>query len=360
MKKLVILVLFISFNVFAQITLTQQNLEANFSAASMTEFGANHELSESIDLGTASSTAQTFDFSNIFNLTGVDTGYVSYGAVNGQPAWELFPEATIVSQQDYIFPQFTMHLYVYFNITSDGICIHGMVNNQIIPGIMDTLYVQSINPYFLQYPVPFTIGNNKTFSDTIYYDGNVEYQIENHSWECNGFGELKLPDGSSCQSLRVIKTEIEYNYEESILVEIEKSVEVQFWTLEGNMLYFDVDSNYTGGATIPEKFHLSMLGGATALELNEAILPQKMVLEQNYPNPFNPSTTISYYLPEATNVKLEIFNVAGELIQELVNREESGGFHSVEFISSELSSGVYFYQLQTDYQTITNKMLLMK
>ena len=83
-------------------------------------------------------------------------------------------------------------------------------------------------------------------------------------------------------------------------------------------------------------------------------------LEQNYPNPFNPTTQISYVLPEATQVRLEVFNSVGQKVMELVNGPMPAGMHTVQLDAKGLSSGVYLYQLSTPLFRQARKMLLIK
>ncbi len=83
-------------------------------------------------------------------------------------------------------------------------------------------------------------------------------------------------------------------------------------------------------------------------------------LNQNYPNPFNPTTKLGYYLKDKTNVKVVIMNSLGEEIAVLANEIQEQGFHELEFSASNLSSGIYFYTLQTMQYTETKKMILMK
>ena len=89
-------------------------------------------------------------------------------------------------------------------------------------------------------------------------------------------------------------------------------------------------------------------------------LPQNYALSQNYPNPFNPTTKINYSLPEATKVSLEVYNLLGRKVMELVNGQQSAGYHTATFDASGLSSGVYLYKLTTPSFTETKKMLLIK
>lgn len=83
-------------------------------------------------------------------------------------------------------------------------------------------------------------------------------------------------------------------------------------------------------------------------------------LLQNYPNPFNPATIISFIIPKAGNVKISVYNTAGQVVKELVNGYMNSGSHNIEFLSSNLSSGVYFYRLETDGYAQTRRMTLIK
>ncbi len=74
--------------------------------------------------------------------------------------------------------------------------------------------------------------------------------------------------------------------------------------------------------------------------------PTTFSLSQNFPNPFNPATVIQYQLPVRSKVTLRIFNVLGQEVATLVNKEQPGGYESVEWNAGNLSSGVYFYRLE--------------
>jgi hypothetical protein len=88
-------------------------------------------------------------------------------------------------------------------------------------------------------------------------------------------------------------------------------------------------------------------------------------LLQNYPNPFNPVTTISYYLPDAARVTLNIYDVSGHRIACLVDEYQEKGRHYIQWNGEDssgipVSSGVYFYRMQADKETITRKMALLR
>ncbi|MFH1196807.1 MAG: glycosyl hydrolase family 18 protein [bacterium] len=97
--------------------------------------------------------------------------------------------------------------------------------------------------------------------------------------------------------------------------------------------------------------------------------PTEFILHQNYPNPFNPTTTIRYavptvetgYIPSLQHVALKIYDILGNEVMTLVDETKEPGYYEVEFDASRLSSGVYFYRLQTESGfNATRKLLVIK
>lgn len=99
---------------------------------------------------------------------------------------------------------------------------------------------------------------------------------------------------------------------------------------------------------------------ATVNEAFDGGIPQAFALNQNYPNPFNPTTAIQFALPEATPIKLAVFDVQGRLVRLLAEGTYQAGQHQVMFEASELPSGLYLYRFETPQQAFTKKMMLMK
>ncbi|MCH8033327.1 MAG: T9SS type A sorting domain-containing protein [Bacteroidetes bacterium] len=83
-------------------------------------------------------------------------------------------------------------------------------------------------------------------------------------------------------------------------------------------------------------------------------------LSQNYPNPFNPTTNISYSISQRSFVTLKIYDVLGNEITTLINKEMQSGSYEVEFDASNLPSGIYFYQIRAGAFVDTKKLVLMK
>ncbi|KPJ65734.1 hypothetical protein AMJ44_09575 [candidate division WOR-1 bacterium DG_54_3] len=96
-----------------------------------------------------------------------------------------------------------------------------------------------------------------------------------------------------------------------------------------------------------------------------SVLPEDFVLRQNHPNPFNSSTLIKYSLPKRAHVTVEIFNVLGQRVRSLVDREQSVGPYVIEWDGRsdnghELATGVYFYRVEAGDHVEVKKMLLLK
>jgi hypothetical protein len=89
-------------------------------------------------------------------------------------------------------------------------------------------------------------------------------------------------------------------------------------------------------------------------------IPTTYNLAQNYPNPFNPTTKIEYSLPEASMVRLAIYNSLGQEVASLVNEYKATGKYIVDFNANNLPSGMYFYKLQSDKFNAIKKMTLLK
>lgn len=104
----------------------------------------------------------------------------------------------------------------------------------------------------------------------------------------------------------------------------------------------------------------------TNIKDNSINKPTNYFLYQNYPNPFNQSTTIRFDLPERAIVNSSIYNVLGQKVTELLNKEIEAGYHKVEFNASILSAEIYFYRLQAkstegkEVFTETKKLVLIK
>jgi len=95
-------------------------------------------------------------------------------------------------------------------------------------------------------------------------------------------------------------------------------------------------------------------------ENNGLSTPRRSLLRQNYPNPFNARTTIGYELPVHSSVRLEIYNILGHRVANLVHQGQEAGYKSVDWNASDYASGVYFYRLTAGDFTEAKRMMLIK
>jgi hypothetical protein len=98
----------------------------------------------------------------------------------------------------------------------------------------------------------------------------------------------------------------------------------------------------------------------TALERDNEILPATYKLDQNYPNPFNPTTEINFTITKAHKTTLKIFNILGQEVTTLVNKELPAGAYKFNFDASNLASGTYIYKLESGDFVDSKKMTLIK
>ncbi|MDD5360541.1 MAG: YCF48-related protein [Ignavibacteria bacterium] len=93
---------------------------------------------------------------------------------------------------------------------------------------------------------------------------------------------------------------------------------------------------------------------------NETGIPKHFKLYENYPNPFNPATRIKFDLPDKSIVKLFVYDITGKLVSELVNTELKAGSYDIDWNAENVSSGIYFYRIQTDKFTDVKRMIFLK
>ncbi|HAY33226.1 MAG TPA: T9SS type A sorting domain-containing protein [Ignavibacteria bacterium] len=99
----------------------------------------------------------------------------------------------------------------------------------------------------------------------------------------------------------------------------------------------------------------------TSISNNNIIIPTEIKLYQNYPNPFNPETKIKYNIRKNGFIKLNVYDISGKKVKEIVNKRQSAGEYEVVFNAGNLPSGVYFYTLSYDSRfTETRKMILIR
>jgi hypothetical protein len=130
-------------------------------------------------------------------------------------------------------------------------------------------------------------------------------------------------------------------------------------------MFIYTDANKEVQSLTPELVGFSMPLSAPPEVSENPVLPKEFALKQNAPNPFNPTTYISFDLPKACDVQVEIYNVLGQSVRTLVNGYQEAGSQSVMWDGSDnsgnsVASGVYFYRINAGDYSATKKMMMLK
>lgn len=174
----------------------------------------------------------------------------------------------------------------------------------------------------------------------------------------SNFGEMFVDDGTG--HTRVELQDGNHKYHNSWDVNLDNDINLvkinkgdSFSALKG-IMFFSF-SNYKLAPRKDDDFE-----GYVPTSIAEETLPSEFILHQNYPNPFNPATTISYTLPRAGNVIIKIFNVLGQEVKTILNEYQSVGTYRISFDAGSLTSGIYFYSLDSNDYHQVKKMVLIK
>ena len=133
---------------------------------------------------------------------------------------------------------------------------------------------------------------------------------------------------------------------------------------------FDVDwtvyaydgFDYSDSSTV---WTITFDGGWVLGGLDNSTIPDVFALHNNYPNPFNPITNIKYDIPEVSDVRIDIYNIAGKKVRTLVSREHQPGRYKIQWnatneFGSPVATGMYIYKIQAKDFVSVKKLLLMK
>jgi hypothetical protein len=165
--------------------------------------------------------------------------------------------------------------------------------------------------------------------------------------------DMRFSSGRIAEDINSTTKTIEMSGIEHPLTVRVENVDIRLQDETGKQLNINIKSGeevVISNATIMK---LKVSGGAT--------VPTVYALEQNYPNPFNPSTVIEFSLPEdVSNVKLSIYNVLGEKVDELVNSSLTAGKYQYQWNGQNVATGIYIYELRTDKFISVKKMILIK
>ncbi len=243
----------------------------------------------------------------------------------------------INSAGDSLWSQAGYFYNTYFrNISSDGGNLFVGVNWD--EGWAFTFFKTTAGGVFRK-PELRSPSNNSTYSPD---------SIEFRWWWCHRNYELQVAtDSSFTQNLISKISLVENTYVKNLLAN-----QKYYWRVRA--------IGFEGSSGPWSEIWIFNTSNYTSMEGNNLNIPEEFKLYQNFPNPFNPGTTIEFDLPERSYVKLVVYDVLGREIQRLVDKELDEGRYRVDFNTSNLSSGIYFYVLDAGRFRAVKKMILVK
>jgi hypothetical protein len=135
-------------------------------------------------------------------------------------------------------------------------------------------------------------------------------------------------------------------------------------TEQTNYYYIDLISDLSYRGIVKYRLRQIDFDGTSSYSTETSLLinliPKEYSLSQNYPNPFNPNTKIKFSIPFSGNVTIKVFDILGEEIQIVLNEFKNEGTYEIDFIPSQLTSGIYFYKIISGNFSDTKKMIFLQ
>lgn len=290
----------------------------------------------------------------------------------GQTAYaDSFPQANFVQHVTDLDPDSvdSFEFYGYLEVAGSFIANIGFasVYSQTNPPMDTTIFSyddNSVSPLPLNFNDTWTEASTDTTflgPDTSFYFVNIDTTIS----LVDAWGTVQLDIGDfECLRIRDdVKTINKTIFNGSVISSSEEVYIQYIWVSKAHFEVASIQSQ--SGNTDPLFTDASgygyMISAVTGInERGGETAASGFALSQNYPNPFNPTTTISFELPVATDIRLAVFDITGKRVETLVAERLESGTHEVVFDASHLPSGLYLYQLKGDGTNLVKRMILLK
>ena len=139
-------------------------------------------------------------------------------------------------------------------------------------------------------------------------------------------------------------------------LEIGENITLEIWTKSEDSIEPLIIDSWSEGSNIYNSNGVSVVGNIRIDQSEDS----SFELYQNYPNPFDVETTISFFVPKASNVKIAIYDIVGNMVNELTNTNFEPGMYELHYNASSISQGTYFIRMEAGETTITNKIDILK
>jgi hypothetical protein len=169
-------------------------------------------------------------------------------------------------------------------------------------------------------------------------------------------GDTKLCGSSECY-IEVMNplSALKLTYAIQLFNDYSSSIESQNWVLVNENTKEEID--LIGKGEIVIEGDISEL---TLKKSKSTLISKEFIITPAYPNPFNPVTMIQISIPELTHIKINIYDVRGRLVEKLIDNNLDSGLHNIKWNASDVSSGVYFFHIETDSYKKVEKLMLIK
>ena len=346
MKKILLFFAVASCTTLAQITINSSDV-ANMFAIGNTATIHEDTLQSNFDIGSPGG-GNNWDFTNLqsnlmVTLESIDPATSPY--IND------FPTANICNYSSSTIGGNFSEIWTYSKLNGQFDVLGNAVVSSALPGFVTEI---SYDPYRRQYEHPFTINSqwSDTYTQTISINGTpVTSSSVSISTLVDAYGTMTIPGGASYEALRI---------REELTISGITNVNFSFISKNGAQVNVNaVSSNPPNSGMISVDGTTYYDGLVTSVKQISG-LPNDFSLSQNYPNPFNPSTNIQYSIPEQSFVELKVFDVLGNEVATLVNKEQTAGVYRADFSGNSLASGLYIARITAGNYSNTIKMTLLK
>ena len=352
--SLVALLFLSPLSLYAQISITSADVQGWFAVGKSWTYLNSDSNPGTMNVGTASESAQTWIVPSIARL---DTFRMDNVSPSSTPYASSFPRATHCqyggrTDQDALFT-----IYNFYRFSADSLIQLGTVHRQKFLGL-DTTYVD-VRPEPLA-RFPLALGGTLTRRDSV-YSGPGQFSITTETEVYDAFGSMTVL-GRTYQALRSKSTEIRQRFLNNAVVQQDTLISFMWFAKEGVLVELEAAEAGQSSGQIPLQSLLIQIVSATPVGIAEdgRTIPTTPQLLQNYPNPFNPTTTIRFALPQAERVTIKIFDLLGREVRMLVDAKQDAGDHSVVWDGSSMPSGAYICRMQAGSFRGVRRILLLR
>lgn len=276
------------------------------------------------------------------------------------------------------FKGFAIHSYTFFNNTDDPLNNNdNPKGKEFIINVPDKNVLLPIVFGNMKVTLSFKTGDvsGKTVR-IMSYDSTLPDSVNIKKKFSKALGYFKLLS----ENINSFSATLSFTYSNELLLKMgitEENLRITFWDSTKNIwkaLKTDINTDRHAATSLEEVNHFSIwaltdkndsLITEVTTEKSKSI-PSNFNLEQNVPNPFNPTTTIKYQIPKTTQITLKIYNILGQEVKTLINKNMSPGNYEVQWdgtnnLGQKVSSGIYIYRMETNSEYVkTRKMLYLK